>query len=156
MSLHEVYLVLLAGAGVLLISVAAARMADRVGMPVLLAFLGVGLILGEDGLGLRFDNAAVAQALGTAALAVILVEGGLTTSASVVRPVLVPAAVVATVGVLVSVAVVAVAAHLLLALSWQLSLLLGAIVSSTDAAAVFSVLRSLPLPRRLTGLLEAE
>src|SRR5689334_13430796 len=151
MSLHEVYVLLLAGSVILLVSVAAARLADRVGVPVLLAFLGVGLLLGEDGLGLRFDNAAVAQALGTAALAVILVEGGPTTSAAVVRPVLVPAAVVATVGVLVSVAVVAVTAYLVLGLSWQLALLLGATVSSTDAAAVFSVLRALPLPRRLTG-----
>jgi potassium/hydrogen antiporter len=156
MSLHEVYVLLLAGSVILLVSVAAARVADRVGLPVLLAFLGVGLLLGEDALGLRFDNAAVAQALGTAALAVILVEGGLTTQLSVVRPVLVPAAVLATAGVLISVAVIAATAHFLLSESWQLSLLLGAIVSSTDAAAVFSVLRSLPLPRRLTGLLEAE
>jgi cell volume regulation protein A len=156
MSLHEVYILLLAGATVLLVSVAATRVADRVGLPVLLAFLGVGLFLGEDGLGLRFDDAATAQAVGTAALAVILVEGGLTTQLSVVRPVLVPAGVLATFGVLVSVAVIAVTAHFLLATPWQLALLLGAIVSSTDAAAVFSVLRSLPLPRRLTGLLEAE
>jgi cell volume regulation protein A len=156
MSLQQVYLLLLAASVVLLVSVAATRLADRVGLPVLLAFLGVGLLLGEDGLGLRFNNAAVAQALGTVALAVILVEGGLTTQLSVVRPVLVPAAVLATFGVLVSVAVVAVTAHLALGASWQLSLLLGAIVSSTDAAAVFSVLRALPLPRRLTGLLEAE
>jgi potassium/hydrogen antiporter len=157
MKLHEVYLLLLAGAVVLLFSVAAARLADRVGIPVLLAFLGVGLLLGEDGLGrLHFDNAAAAQAIGTAALAIILVEGGLTTQLSVVRPVLFPAAVLATVGVLVSVVVVALAAHYLLRLPWQLALLLGASVSSTDAAAVFSVLRALPLPRRLTGLLEAE
>jgi cell volume regulation protein A len=156
MSLHDVYLMLLAASGVLLLSVAAARLADRVGLPVLLAFLGVGVLLGEDVLGLRFDDAALAQALGTAALAIILVEGGLTTQLSVVRPVLFPAAVLATVGVLISVGVIALTAHLVLGLSWQLALLLGAIVSSTDAAAVFSVLRALPLPRRLTGLLEAE
>ncbi|MCW2640038.1 MAG: nhaP [Dactylosporangium sp.] len=156
MSLQQVYLLLLAGAVILLVSVAAARLAHRIGLPVLLAFLGVGVLLGEDGLGLRFNNAALAQALGTAALAIILVEGGLSTDLSVIRPVLVPAAVLATFGVLVSVAVVAVAAHFALHASWQLSLLLGAIVSSTDAAAVFSVLRALPLPRRLTGLLEAE
>src|SRR3954453_15993908 len=151
MSLHHLYLILLPGAAVMLLSVTAARFADRAGLPVLLAFLGVGVLLGEDGVGLQFDNAALAQALGTAALAVILVEGGLTTQLSVVRPVLIPAAVLATVGVLVSVAVIAGTAHFLLFVSWQLSLLLGAIVSSTDAAAVFSVLRSLPLPRRLTG-----
>src|SRR5436305_91895 len=130
MSLHQVYLVLLAGGGVLLLSVTAARLADRVGIPVLLAFLGVGLLLGEDVLGLRFDDAAVAQALGTAALAIILVEGGLTTRLPVVRPVLFPAAVLATVGVLASVAVLAVAARFALGVSWQLALLLGATVSS--------------------------
>jgi cell volume regulation protein A len=156
MSLSEVYLLLLAGAVILLVSVAAARLADRVGLPVLLAFLGVGVLLGEDGLGRHFNDAGVAQAVGTAALAVILVEGGLSTQLSVVRPILIPAAVLATVGVLISVAVVSVAAHHLLGLPWQLALLLGAIVSPTDAAAVFSVLRALPLPRRLTGLLEAE
>jgi len=74
MSLHDVYLTLLAAGGVLLLSVAAARLADRVGLPVLLAFLGVGVLLGEDVLGLRFDDAALAQALGTAALAIILLS----------------------------------------------------------------------------------
>jgi cell volume regulation protein A len=156
MSLQQVYLLMFAAAAILMVSVVAARLAYRIGLPVLLAFLAVGVFLGEDGLGMRFDNAAAAQALGTAALAIILVEGGLSTDLSVIRPVLVPAAILATFGVLVSVAVIAVSAHVALHASWQLSLLLGAIVSSTDAAAVFSVLRSLPLPRRLTGLLEAE
>jgi cell volume regulation protein A len=156
MSLQQVYVLLFAGAVIMLVSVVAARLAYRIGLPVLVAFLGVGVLLGEDVLGLRFNNAAVAQALGTVALAVILVEGGLSTELSVIRPVLVPAGVLATFGVLVSVAVVAAAAHFALGMSWQLALLLGAIVSSTDAAAVFSVLRALPLPRRLTGLLEAE
>ncbi|SCL25296.1 cell volume regulation protein A [Micromonospora nigra] len=156
MTLQQVYLLMIAGAGVALVSVTAARVATRVGLPVLLAYLGVGLLLGENGLGLRFDDAAAAQAIGTAALAVILVEGGLTTRFSDIRPVLAPAAALATVGVLVSVGVTALGAHLLLGVSWQLALLLGAVVSSTDAAAVFSVLRTLPLPRRLAGLVEAE
>ncbi|MCL7456381.1 potassium/proton antiporter [Micromonospora echinofusca] len=156
MTLNQVYLLLVAGAGITLLSVTAARVATRVGLPVLLAYLGVGLLLGENGLGLRFDDAALAQALGTAALAVILVEGGLTTRFADIRPVLAPAAALATVGVLVSVGITAFGAHLLLGVSWQLALLLGAVVSSTDAAAVFSVLRTLPLPRRLAGLVEAE
>lgn len=156
MTLNEVYLLLVTGAGITLVSVTAARVATRVGLPVLLAYLGVGLLLGENGLGLRFDDVALAQALGTAALAVILVEGGLTTRFSDIRPVLAPAAVLATAGVLISVGITALGAHLLLGVSWQLALLLGAVVSSTDAAAVFSVLRTLPLPRRLAGLVEAE
>ncbi|GIJ76139.1 cell volume regulation protein A [Micromonospora phaseoli] len=156
MTLEQVYLLMVAAAATVLVSVAAARVATRVGVPVLLAYLGVGLLLGEDGLGLRFDDAALAQALGTAALAMILVEGGLTTRFSDIRPVLAPATVLATAGVLISVGVTALGAYLLLDVSWQLALLLGAVVSSTDAAAVFSVLRTLPLPRRLAGLVEAE
>lgn len=156
MNLTGLYLALAVGTGVILVSVAAARLATRLGMPVLLAYLAVGLLLGQDGLGLSFDDAALAQALGLAALAVILVEGGLTTAVSDVRPVLAPATVLATLGVLVSVGVTAAAAHLLLDIGWQTALLLGAIVSSTDAAAVFSVLRAVPLPKRLTSLVEAE
>ncbi len=86
----------------------------------------------------------------------MLVEGGLTTRFSDIRGVLAPASALATVGVVVSTLITAVGAHLLLGMDWQLALLLGAIVASTDAAAVFSVLRILPLPRRLAGLLEAE
>ncbi|MBB1256183.1 potassium/proton antiporter [Streptomyces alkaliterrae] len=156
MTLATLYQVLLVGGVVLLASIAAARVAHRVGLPALLLFLGVGVLLGEDGLGLPFDDMRLAQALGTAALAVILVEGGLTTQWSNVRRLLLPAGVMATVGVTVSVLALATGARLLLGLDWHLALLLGAIVASTDAAAVFAVLRSLPLPRRVTGLLEAE
>ncbi|GAA2779096.1 potassium/proton antiporter [Saccharopolyspora taberi] len=156
MSLHQLYLALLAGGLVLLASIIATRMASRAGLPSLLVFLALGVVLGEDGLGIEFDDAQLAQNLGIAALAVILVEGGLATRWSDVRRLLAPASVLATVGVVVSVLVTASGAHLLLGLEWQLALLLGAIVSPTDAAAVFSVLRTLPLPRRLRGLLEAE
>ncbi|PZG22041.1 potassium/proton antiporter [Micromonospora craterilacus] len=156
MTLEQVDLLMLAVAATVLVSVTAARVASRAGVPMLLAYLGVGLLLGESGLGLRFDDAALAQTLGTAALAVILVEGGLTTRFADIRPVLAPATALATVGVLISVGVTALGARLLLDVSWQLALLLGAVVSSTDAAAVFSVLRTLPLPRRLAGLVEAE
>jgi cell volume regulation protein A len=156
MSLHQLYLALLAGGVVLLASIIATRVTTRVGLPSLLLFLAVGVLVGEDGLGLQFDDVELARNLGTAALAVILVEGGLTTRFADVRKVLAPAAVLATVGVGISTLVTAAGAHLLLGIDWQLALLLGAIVSSTDAAAVFSVLRILPLPRRVAGLLEAE
>ncbi|HXV93900.1 MAG TPA: potassium/proton antiporter [Pseudonocardia sp.] len=156
MTLGPLYLALLAGGLVLLASIAAARLAGRLGLPGLLLFLALGVLIGEDGLGLDFDDAQLAQNLGLAALAVILVEGGLTTKWSDVRPVLAPAGVLAVVGVGVSVAVTAAGAYYLLGLDWQLALLIGAIVSSTDAAAVFSVLRTLPVPRRVAGLLEAE
>lgn len=156
MTLQQLYLALLVGALVLLASIMATRAATRVGLPSLLLFLGVGVIVGEDVIGLQFDNYLLADHLGTVALAIILIEGGLTTKFGDVRKVLAPAAVLATVGVAVSMAVTAAGAHLLLGIDWQLALLIGAVVSSTDAAAVFSVLRIVPLPRRVAGLLEAE
>ncbi len=156
MTLHELYLAMLIGGLVLLASIVGTRVATRVGFPALLFFLLVGMVLGHDGLGLDFDSIEMARNICTAALAVILVEGGLTTRFADIRKVLAPAGALATVGVLVSTAITAAGAHFLLDFDWQLALLLGAIVSSTDAAAVFSVLRVLPLPRRLAGLLEAE
>lgn len=156
MSLEQLYQALLIAALVLLASIVATRVTSRVGLPSLLLFLAVGVVIGEDGLGVEFDNVELARNLGTAALAVILIEGGLTTRFSDIRRVLAPATALATVGVGVSMIVTAAGAHLLLGVDWQLALLLGAIVSSTDAAAVFSVLRILPLPRRVAGLLEAE
>jgi cell volume regulation protein A len=156
MDLQQLYVVLLAAGLVLLASIMATRLATIVGLPSLLLFLSVGIAIGEDGLGLNFDDAQLAQTLGTAALGVILVEGGLTTRFGDIRQVLAPAGALATVGVALSTVLTAAGAHFLLGLEWQLALLLGATVSSTDAAAVFSVLRVVPLPKRLAGLLEAE
>src|SRR6195952_529052 len=155
MSLQQLYLALLVGGFVLLASIVGARVATRVGFPSLLLFLLVGVAIGEDGLGVQFDDVELARNVGTAALAVILVEGGLTTRFADIRKVIAPAGALATLGVVISMVVTAAGAHLLLRMDWQLALLLGAIVSSTDAAAVFSVLRVLPLPRRGAGLLEA-
>lgn len=156
MSLEHLYLAILVSALVLLVSIAGTWVATRVGFPSLLLFLLVGVVVGEDGLGLRFDDVELARDVGTAALAVILIEGGLTTRFTDIRKVLAPAGVLATFGVVISTLVTAVGAHFLLRIDWQLALVLGAIVSSTDAAAVFSVLRVLPLPRGIAGLLEAE
>lgn len=156
MSLEQLYLVLLLGALVLLCAIAAVRLSHRLGLPSLLAYLGLGLLIGESGLGIRFDDAQLAQALGLAALALILAEGGLTTNWGAIRSSVPAAAVLATFGVAVSIAVTAAAAHYLLGLEWRLAALIAAAVSSTDAAAVFSVLRRLPLPPRIAGLLEAE
>ncbi|RAY11593.1 potassium/proton antiporter [Actinomadura craniellae] len=156
MDLSQLYAVLLYGGLVLLCSIAAARTAARIGLPGLLLFLALGVLLGEDFLGVDFDDAQLAQTLGVTALAVILVEGGLGTRWSDLRRVAAPAALLATLGVVVSVLVTAAGAHLLLGMEWRVALLLGAIVAPTDAAAVFAVLRTLPLPRRVAGLLEAE
>ncbi|WP_371498733.1 potassium/proton antiporter [Kitasatospora sp. NBC_00374] len=141
---------------ILLVAVVAVRISTRSGLPSLLIYLGIGVALGQNGLGITFNNAELTQVLGYAALVVILAEGGLKTSWKAIKPVMPAATVLATLGVAVSVFVTAAGAHLLVGLDWRTSMLLGAIVSSTDAAAVFSVLRMVPLPERLTGLLEAE
>ena len=152
----ELGLVLLVGAAVVLAAIVAARVAHGIGLPGLLVFLGLGLALGEAGVGVRFDDAGLAQALGLSALVLILAEGGLTTSWAHARAAAPAALSLATVGVVVSVLVVAVATRWLLDLGWREALLLGAVLAPTDAAAVFSVLRKLPLPPRLAGMLEGE
>jgi cell volume regulation protein A len=155
-TVEELDVSLLLGAVVILAAIAGVRLAHRIGLPVLLVFLGFGLALGENGLGVRFENAQIAQVLGMSALAIILAEGGLTTNWRDIRPAMPLAIALSTIGVGVSIAVVAGLAHLLLDLPWRLALLIGAVLASTDAAAVFSVLRRLPLPRKLAGALEGE
>ena len=145
---------LLVGTLVLLVAVAAVRLSVRSGLPSLLLYLGIGVAIGEAGI--AFNSAELTQVLGYSALVLILAEGGLTTSWDDIRGSVAPAALLSTLGVVVSVGVVALAAHLVLAVSWTIALLVGAVLAPTDAAAVFSVLRRVPLPRRLTGLLEAE
>ncbi|MDJ0380537.1 potassium/proton antiporter [Streptomyces sp. G-G2] len=141
----------------LLIAVAAVRVSSRSGLPSLLIYLGIGIAIGQDGIGnVVFDNAELTQVIGYAALVVILAEGGLGTKWKEVRPALPAAIVLSLVGVAVSVGVTAAGAHYLVGLEWRQALLIGAVVSSTDAAAVFSVLRKVPLPSRVTGVLEAE
>ncbi|MCY1138695.1 potassium/proton antiporter [Actinoplanes sp. Pm04-4] len=147
---------LLIGSAVLLVAVAAVRVSTRVGLPSLLVYLAIGILIGEAGLGIRFDDAELTRTLGFCALIVIIAEGGLTARWSTLRPVLGLASSLATVGVAVSIAVVGVVVHLLLDLPWQLALLYGAVLSSTDAAAVFATLRRLRLPPRLVATLEAE
>lgn len=154
--LDDLALVLLVGGLVLVVAVALVRFSTRTGLPSLVLYLGIGLLIGESGLGLQFDNAPLSQVLGYAALVVILVEGGLSTSWAGIRRSVAPAAALSTVGVLVSVAVVASAAHYLLRMPLEVALVLGAVLASTDAAAVFSVLRRVPLPSRISGMLEAE
>jgi len=152
----QLELVLGAGAVVLILGVLGARASSSLGLPALLLFLGIGLIIGESGLGLQFSDARLTEELGLAALVLILTEGGMTTRWRTVRPALGLGIALSTVSVLVSIAVVGVAVHLLLGLDWRVALLWGAVLSSTDAAAVFSVLRGLSVRRRLVGALELE
>jgi len=153
---HQLDVFLLVGAGVTILAILAVRLSSRAGLPSLLIYLLMGVLLGENVLGIHFEDAELAQALGFVALAVILAEGGLTTSWREMRPSIRLGLSLATVGIAVSVTVVAVVAHYVLGLSWQLAVLLGAVTSPTDAAAVFSVLRGLPIAPRLAAVLEAE
>ncbi len=149
-------LLLVVGA-VLAGSVIVALGAARIGVPSLVAFLGLGMLLGSDGPGgIDFSNADLARTVGVVGLASIIYEGGLSTSWRRLRPVAVPAALLATLGVAATALLTAPAAHLLFGLAWLQSALLGAVVASTDAAAVFAILRNSSIRRRLARTLEAE
>jgi cell volume regulation protein A len=150
---------LLATCGLLLaISVLFSRASQRFGIPIALLFLGVGMLAGSEGIGgIEFDDYHFAFRIGTLALALILFDGGLNTPLSALRRAAAPAGVLATLGVAGTAVLVAVCARAL-GLGWQEAMLLGAVVSSTDAAAVFAVLRGsgLQLKRRLGVTLEVE
>jgi len=150
---------LLAICGVLLVvSVLSSRASQRIGVPIALFFLLVGMLAGSEGIGgIPFDNHQLAFRIGCLTLALILFDGGLNTPLVAVRRVWAPAGVLASVGVLLVAGLVAVVAHLG-GVDWPAALVLGAIVSSTDAAATFAVLRAsgLQLKRRLAATLEVE
>lgn len=151
---------LLLGVSVLLlVAVLVGRLSVRAGIPPLLLFLVLGMLAGSDGPGgIYFDDPWLSQLVGTAALALILFSGGLDTDWPSVRPVVWQGLALSTVGVLITAALVAWGATLILGFTWLEGLLLGAIVSATDAAAVFSVMRagSVRLRGRLLPLLELE
>ncbi len=142
-----------------LVSIFAGSASSRFGVPFLLIFLGFGLLAGVDGPGgIDFTDFSLTYAIGSAALAIILFDGGLRTHLGTVRLVAGPALSLATVGVLLTAGGVAIATHWLTGLSWLESFLVGAIVGSTDAAAVFFLLntRGLALQKRVSGTLEVE
>lgn len=143
----------------LLVSVFASKASGRLGVPTLIAFLLLGMLAGSEGIGgIAFDDAGMAQRLGVLALVFILFAGGAETDWNHIRGVAAPAGALATVGVLITALIVGWFAHLVADLTLIEGLLLGAIVSSTDAAAVFSILRSrgVRMRRDLSGLLELE
>jgi cell volume regulation protein A len=152
----ELNLALLISAVVLLVAVGAMRPSYRLGLPVLLIYLAIGMGLGESGLGLQFDDFELTRNLGLCALLVIIAEGGLTMRWPALRPVLGRTMMLSTVGVVVSIGVVGLALHWLLGLELRLALLYGAVLSSTDAAAVFATLRRVRLRPRVAATLEAE
>lgn len=142
-----------------LVSIFAGSASSRFGVPFLLVFLGLGLLAGEGGPGgIVFNDYQLTYSVGSAALGIILFDGGLRTHFSTVRLVAAPAFVLATVGVVATAVLVGVAAHFALDLDLMESFLVGAIVGSTDAAAVFFLLnmKGLALQKRVSGTLEVE
>ncbi|MEX2594090.1 MAG: potassium/proton antiporter [Anditalea sp.] len=151
--------ILFTGALLLILSILASKTAGKAGIPVLLLFLAVGMLAGSDGIGkITFNDPNIAQFLGITALIYILFSGGMDTKWRSVRPVLAPGLVLSTLGVLLTALSVGVFAYFVGEFSLLEGMLLGAIVSSTDAAAVFSILRSkaIGLKGSLRPLLELE
>jgi cell volume regulation protein A len=149
-------LILVAGA-LLAAGIAASLLAQRIRLPGLLLFLGLGMAIGSDGLDwIDFRDYELARTIGIVALALILFEGGLTAGFDAIRPVLRPALSLALVGTFVTAAITGVAAIWLFDLSTLEGLLLGSVIASTDGAAIFALLRGSSLRRRLARTLEAE
>lgn len=151
--------IILLAAVLILLGIISSKLSARLGLPVLVLFLLVGMLAGEDGPGgIAFDNADAAHSLGTLALAMILFDGGLQTPMHSIKKVWRPASGLATLGVLVTAAITGVAAAYILDIPLLQGMLLGAIVGSTDAAAVFALLRNagIHLNKKLKATLEIE
>src|ERR1700720_3364966 len=158
-SLDAISIGILLGGLLVLAGIMSSLVAMRFGAPLLLVFLVVGMLAGESGpLGLKFDDVRTTYAVGSIALALILFDGGLRTRFATFRSVLGPATTLGTAGVLLTAALTAPVAKYLLAMSWTEALLVGAVVASTDAAAVFFLLhaRGLRLRPRVGATLEGE
>src|SRR3954447_1849332 len=148
---------ILVAAALLAAGIAASLLASRVRLPGLLLFLGLGMLLGTDGLGwIDFDDYELARTIGVVALALILFEGGLTAGFEEIRPVLRPSLLLAVLGTLGTCVICGLAASWLLDLSTVEGMLLGAIISATDGAAIFALLRESTLRRPLARTLEGE
>jgi len=151
--------VMLIGGALGLLAIGAGLFATRIGTPILLVFLVLGMLAGEDGPGgIKFDDFQGTYELGSIALVVILFEGGLKTSLTTLRAVFAPSLAMATIGVVVTAGLVGVAARLIAGIDWAPALLLGALVAPTDAAAVAAVLRTskVAVPDRVIAVLEVE
>lgn len=149
---------ILIAAALVMVSAFTSVLAHRYGAPLLLVFLALGLIVGEDGLGIEFDNAPLAYHIGGLALAIILFDSGFATKFASFKAAAAPALILASVGVATTAGLVGVAAHWIFDLSWLECLLIGAIISSTDAAAVFFLLRAggITVQERIRATLEVE
>lgn len=143
----------------LIVSIFANRISDRFGIPGLLLFLGIGMLAGTDGVGkIQFSNARLSNYIGTVALTFILFSGGLETKWNEVKPVVMRGSVLSTAGVFLTAFFLFVCAYYLIGLSFEVALLLSVIVSSTDAPAVFAIMRTsgMHLKTGLKPILEFE
>jgi cell volume regulation protein A len=153
---HDADLILIAGA-LLAAGIVGALLADRIRIPGLLIFLGLGMLAGSEGIGgIEFNDEELARTLGTIALVLILFEGGLSAGWAEIRPVLGTAASLATIGTALTAGIAGVAAHWIFGLSLLEGLLVGAAIAATDSAAIFAVLRRSKLEKRLARSLEGE
>ena len=153
---HDAELILIAGV-LLAAGIAGALLAERVRIPGLLLFLGLGMLAGSEGIGgIDFSNAELARTLGTIALVLILFEGGVTSGWPEIRPVLGTAASLATIGTLATALIAGCAAKLIFGFTLLEGLIVGAAIAATDSAAIFAVLRNSTLKKRLARSLEGE
>jgi potassium/hydrogen antiporter len=153
---HDAELILIAGV-LLAAGIVGALLADRVRVPSLLLFLGLGMLAGSEGIGgIEFNDSELARTLGTIALVLIIFEGGLTAGWTEIRPVLGTAASLATIGTAVTAAIAGLAAKLIFDLTTLEGMLVGAAIAATDSAAIFAVLRRSTLEKRLARSLEGE
>jgi potassium/hydrogen antiporter len=153
---HDAELILIGGA-LLAAGIAGALLAERMRIPGLLLFLGLGMLAGSEGIGgIEFSDTELARTLGTIALVLILFEGGLTAGWSEIRPVLGTAASLATVGTVVTAVLAGLAAKWIFGLGMLEGMIVGAAIAATDSAAIFAVLRRSTLEKRLARSLEGE
>jgi len=155
----QIELILFIASILILVSITISKFSDKAGIPALLLFIGVGIVAGSEGVGgIYFDDARLAQYIGIIALVFILFSGGLDTNWNKVKPVVKPAISLATIGVLLTAVIIGLFVSFILEVSFLWGLLIGSIISSTDAAAVFSILktRSISLKGDLKPLLELE
>ena len=154
----SIYVLTLVGTALVLLAAFSSLIAFRFGAPLLLLFLVIGLATGTDGLGIEFDNTDAAYFIGSIALALILFDSGFGTPMHALRQAAAPALSLATIGVVITASIIAVAAHFMMGFGWVEAFLLGAIAGSTDAAAVFFLLRAgnTEIKERIRSTLEIE
>jgi cell volume regulation protein A len=153
---HDAELILIVG-GLLAAGILGALLADRIRIPGLLLFLGLGMLAGSEGIGgIEFDDMQLARTLGTIALVLILFEGGLTAGWPEIRPVLGTAASLATLGTVLTACAAGIAAHWIFGIGVLEGMIVGAAIAATDSAAIFAVLRRSTLEKRLARTLEGE